>query len=79
MRTDATISTIDRVSGLKQLLALEQTPENKQQQKHTICFPAHGEALLLISPDTETFVTSKIVVDYDVETNPRYGDEGKWL
>ena len=42
-----------------------------------MCFSAHGVTSLFAEADIDALVSSKIIVEYDVETNPRYGDDGK--
>ena len=78
LHTSAMVSRVEETGALKRLITIEEAKQ-KRQKKHTMCFSAHGSTLLFAEPDIGAFVSSKIVIDYDVEANPKYGEDGKSL
>lgn len=71
------VSILDESENPRQLVKLVETRDTERPIRHTVCLSAHGDTLLFVEADIDALVSSKIIVEYDVETNPRYGDDGK--
>ncbi|XP_067929833.1 meteorin-like protein [Watersipora subatra] len=75
IHTSALISSIGNNGRPKRLFTIEETPKNGRQHTHSMCFPAYGSTLLFMEPATGAFVSAKIILDYDVDLNPKYGED----
>ena len=64
-------------STYSRIITITEPKSHKQQQKHTLCFPAYKNTVLFAEPEVGSFVSSKVKIEYDIEVNPRYGEEGK--
>lgn len=77
LHTQGVLSIIEGSNGPRRLVSLNETVDDSRPIRHTVCLPAHGDTLLFVEADIDGLVSSKIIVDYHVETKPRYGEDGK--
>lgn len=76
--TGGVISSLNDVSPLpKKLITLKET-NNKLSPKSTVCFQAHGVSVLLLESEVGAPLSSNVILDYDIEISPRYGEDGKF-
>ena len=75
--TSGLLSIIEGSENPRKLIKLNETTDTSRPIRHTVCLSAHGVTSLFAEADIDALVSSKINVEYDVETNPRYGDDGK--
>ena len=78
LNTSAIVSIMENSSTPKRLITIEEKKDNKTgQERHTMCFPAHGDSVFFVETDRGAFVSAKVILDYYIETQPKYGDQGK--
>lgn len=74
----ASLSTVpDDASLPHKLLTLNESKSADKAPTSTLCIPASGSTLFLVEPDIGGPVSSQIFIEYDIETSPRYGEDGK--
>jgi len=77
--TSALVSSVSEDNQLKRLVTILEPKNHQHVQKRTLCFPAYKDTLLFVEPDVGAFISSKITIEYDIEQNPRYGEDGKFF
>lgn len=76
IHTSTVINILEGTATPRRLLTMPET-SSKKQHKHTVCFPTHGNSQVFVETDQGSFLSSKVIIEYDMEENPKYGEDGK--